>query len=121
MAIPKEILNSKDSKDLEDYKRDGEVSEESALYVKPPGFIEMARNFTKSAVDFIKSGAAIVSKTVYINRLATCNSCEYLIRKSMRCKSCGCLLEAKARMESAYCPLGKWENGTDERVCSVKK
>ena len=46
MAIPKEILEGSE-KDKQDYRRDGEVSEKSTLYVKPPSFLEMAKNFTK--------------------------------------------------------------------------
>ena len=112
MAIPKKILNSKNPKDLEDYKA-GKITEDSHphLYEAPPSFLQMVRNFKKDVKNFVKSGADIMDSAGYTNRLAECNECEYLIRKSMRCGACGCLLEAKARMKSSYCPKGKWENG----------
>ena len=120
MAIPKDILEGDEEtrkKYLEDQEKAKKRAEEKAndKYMKPPSFLEMAKTFTSSVADFIKKGAPIVSKPVYVNRLATCNSCEYLIRKSMRCKSCGCLLQTKARMETAHCPLGKWENGMQKK------
>jgi|TARA_R110002020_G_scaffold294284_1_gene510139 hypothetical protein len=114
MAIPKKILEG-NKKTKKEYLENQEKARDDHGYIKTPSFIEMAKSFTKSAADFIKSGAAIVDKTTYVNRLATCNSCEYLIRKSMRCKACGCLLETKAKMETAYCPLGKWENGMQKK------
>jgi hypothetical protein len=84
-------------------------------YVKPLSFLQMVREFKKTAIQFIKDGAQIVEPPIYTNRLGTCNECEHLIRKSMRCGACGCLLEAKAGMKNSYCPLGKWENGMQKK------
>ena len=80
-------------------------------YVKPPTFFEMVKNFSKETANFLAAGAPVVETGIYANRLAKCNTCEHLKRKHMRCGACGCLLQAKARMKTAHCPLGKWENG----------
>ena len=84
-------------------------------YVKPPTFMEMVKGFAKETKKFIEAGAPIISTEEYSIRLLECNKCEHLIRKSMRCGQCGCLLQAKARMKTAHCPLGKWENGIENK------
>ena len=110
MAIPKKILNNPEL--LKKYNKDGIINEENSdLYVKPPSFFQMVKNFKDSAKEFINNGGKLVEPDVYTNRLGKCNDCEHLIRKSMRCGACGCMLEAKAKMQSGYCPKGKWENG----------
>ena len=105
MTIPNE-------KDQQDYLKKQKAIDDN--YVKPPSFLQMIKNFKEHAVNFINN-PNLVEPDVYTARLATCNDCEHLIKKSLRCGACGCMLEAKARMKTAYCPKGKWENGSPKK------
>lgn len=41
-------------------------------------------------------------------RLAICESCEYLIKSTYQCKKCLCFMSLKTRLEKAECPIKKW-------------
>jgi hypothetical protein len=41
-------------------------------------------------------------------RVAICNSCEYLFTPTRNCKACGCFVDAKTRIQMAKCPKDKW-------------
>lgn len=47
---------------------------------------------------------------IYLNRVATCQGCEFFDSVQERCKACGCFVRAKARLVNAKCPLPepKW-------------
>ena len=77
-------------------------------YVKPPSFLQMAKNFTKELATYVKNGAPNVTEEDYQARLDTCKECEFLIEKTMRCGACGCLLEHKAKWKTTTCPKDKW-------------
>ena len=42
------------------------------------------------------------------DRIEICNSCEELMKGTMRCKKCGCFVHVKALVENMHCPLDKW-------------
>jgi len=77
---------------------------------KLPSIWQMTKNFSRDVAKYIAEGAPNVSPKDYTQRLATCNSCEFLIRDSMRCSACGCLLEHKAKWRTTKCPKDKWKN-----------
>lgn len=74
-----------------------------------PGKAQMLANFSKAAVEIVKSGFEVVSEEQLSKRLDTCNDCELLIRDEKRCGSCGCYLSAKAPFKASKCPEGKWK------------
>lgn len=47
-------------------------------------------------------------ETLYEQRIAICNSCEWHHPALNRCGSCGCFLALKARVPWLDCPEGKW-------------
>ncbi len=81
---------------------------------KMPSVWEMMQTFVGSVTEWVAEGAPVVSKEDYAERLSDCNSCEHLIRKSMRCGECGCKVEYKARMKTKNCPIGIWKPQTFE-------
>ena len=93
--------------------KDKKEDENEHLYVKPPSFLEMAKNFTKAAGKHIANGMKSVSQEVYIDRLDACNKCPFLVEEQKRCGKCGCILEHKAKWETSECPdtPSRWENG----------
>jgi hypothetical protein len=42
------------------------------------------------------------------DRLAICNSCEWLDKRLVKCRKCGCFMKLKSTLKQASCPLGKW-------------
>jgi hypothetical protein len=94
--------------------------ENEHLYIKPPSFLQMAKNFTKAVADHVSNGMVAVSQDKYIERLDACNSCPNLLEEKKRCGLCGCFLEHKAKWERATCPdtPSRWDvkNGSDEEV-----
>lgn len=73
---------------------------------RPPSLIEMGTNFIKSTAKHIMNGAPSISKEVYDERLAICNSCEH--RSGNHCNLCGCNLTSKLAMPTNECPIKKW-------------
>ena len=77
------------------------MSEENEeLYQKPPSMFQMLKSFSSEALKHIANKGRNVSAEDYAERLDACNSCEHLIRNSMRCGLCGCLVQHKAKWET---------------------
>ena len=51
----------------------------------------------------------VVDDSVREERMAICNSCEFLFEPTMQCKQCGCFVKAKTRFKHFSCPLEKWK------------
>jgi predicted Zn-ribbon and HTH transcriptional regulator len=49
-----------------------------------------------------------VPEDVYAKRMATCLSCNRLIKATMQCKECGCFMFAKNKISHSDCPIGKF-------------
>ena len=64
--------------------------------------LQLITNFSKEFTTFAKKGMPIVSKTMYKERIESCESCKH--RKNIKCGLCGCIIAAKARMETSNCP-----------------
>ena len=100
--------------------KDDKKDENAHLYVTPPSFFTMAKNFAKAAGKHVANGMKAVSQEVYMERLDACNKCPFLVKDQKRCGKCGCMLEHKAKWESADCPdtPSRWgvKNGSDEEV-----
>ena len=77
-----------------------------------PSTVEMAGNLAvtlkDTALQFLKSGKAMVYDDVKNGRLQICNTCDAYIKEQKRCARCGCFMETKARMSGAKCPIDKW-------------
>ena len=41
-------------------------------------------------------------------RLAICNECPWLDKRTIRCRQCGCFMKLKSTLKQASCPLEKW-------------
>ena len=97
------------------------MSEENEeLYHKPPSIFQMLKSFSSEALKHIANKGRNVSTEDYAERLDACNSCEHLIRNSMRCGLCGCLVQHKAKWETTTCPdkPERWKKqiiGSDEK------
>lgn len=50
----------------------------------------------------------LASEELQKERVAICDSCEYLFTPTRNCKACGCFIDAKTRLQSAKCPKNKW-------------
>lgn len=78
-----------------------------------PSLLDMAKNFKKSTINWIKSGFKIVSKNQFNKRLKICRKCEKWdedVRLGLgKCKAqgCGCT-KLKLWLQSENCPLHKW-------------
>lgn len=71
----------------------------------------------KERVDSVKVAMAatrlsldelIVTSTIKEERMAICNSCEFLFEPTMQCRKCGCFVKAKTAFAPFKCPIGKW-------------
>jgi hypothetical protein len=80
--------------------------------VTPPSLFQMAKNVTKSAAKFIKSGMKTVSPEDLEKRLAICKACDNFdaiaLKGTGRCKLCGCSTHLKLSMATEKCPIDKW-------------
>ena len=80
------------------------MTEENKEEPKLPSFFDMAKNFAKDLKKYVENGAPNVTKSRYIQRLAACEACPYLLKEKMRCGKCGCLIEHKAKWRTTDCP-----------------
>lgn len=72
---------------------------EQLVIAKERAIAEIKEDLQKFAVD----------DNVRDERMAICNSCEFLFEPTMQCKKCGCFVKAKTRFKSFSCPIGKWK------------
>jgi hypothetical protein len=59
-------------------------------------------------IDLFNPSKERSDKDLIEDRLAICNSCEWLRVKTQRCRKCGCFMTLKTTLVQAKCPLGKW-------------
>ena len=85
------------------------IDQKPAPAAMPSAGEQMANAFAALG-QFAKSGGAIASDDLLIQRVAVCGACEKLQRGAVfnRCTACGCSLWFKQRMAAQSCPLGKW-------------
>lgn len=80
---------------------------------KMPSLLQMAKNLTKTAVDFAQDGFKRVDEKVYKERIEVCNNnvCGKFLNG--RCAHCGCYMHLKAWISVSKCPENLWkdENG----------
>lgn len=70
----------------------------------------MAKGLVKNMGTAIMKGK--VNKNIRDKRMATCEACPSLIKKTKRCAECGCFMTAKTWLAgdpNLLCPLKKWE------------
>lgn len=81
------------------------------LGVESPSTFQMAKNLAVSAVNWVKSGFAVVSDVEYERRIGICNACEFWDSTAYvgfgKCLKCGCT-SAKHHLASEKCPIEKW-------------
>lgn len=66
-------------------------------------FLDFVNNFGK----WINSGAPVSSNSLWEERIAICENCEFY--KNERCQKCGCFMKIKAKMLTSSCPAEKWK------------
>jgi len=78
---------------------------------EPPSAIDMARQFTRSALNWVRSGLPCVTNEQFQERLDTCKACDKWNGEAVfglgRCGKCGCT-GVKLFMTTEKCPLNKW-------------
>ncbi len=50
----------------------------------------------------------IVPDQIKSERMAHCNTCEFLFTPTMQCRKCGCFVKLKTSVSFFKCPVGKW-------------
>lgn len=77
---------------------------------KEPTIFEKAANFAKAVVSHVAAGMPTVSEDVLKARLAICDTCPEVNKKTDNwvCNKCGCGLKTKASWAGQDCPLKKW-------------
>lgn len=92
------------------YKTEVEEGEKDKQATKVKASLgQMAKGLVKTAGAAVAGGR--VSSEIREERMATCNNCPSLIRKTSRCSECGCFMQAKTWMNAdpeILCPLNKW-------------
>ena len=84
-------------------------------YTTDVPFSQKLKNFTKSAVKHLASGAQLCTEEEVARRHAICQTCEFL--KDGACRKCGCPVVREKKFISKLswanesCPIGKWGNG----------
>lgn len=51
----------------------------------------------------------LVSDEVLAERLATCETCDFLDPEFRQCRSCTCAVDLKANLTTETCPEKKWK------------
>lgn len=83
---------------------------------KSPTILNMVSNFTKTMIQFVKSGLAIVGENEFQRRLTICRGCNLWDEAGRhglgKCfhKKCGCT-KIKHWLETSDCPIKKWDTG----------
>jgi hypothetical protein len=65
--------------------------------------IEKLKNKLTTAVN-----NRIAPEEIQSSRLATCDSCEHLIKITRQCSKCFCVVDGKVLFKNSKCPIGKW-------------
>jgi hypothetical protein len=85
-----------------------------------PSLFQQARNLANELVETAKRAQRrlpiIVPEEVGSQRLALCDSCEFLNREKFRCTKCGCFMKTKTQFAGAKCPENKWLAYNPENV-----
>lgn len=77
-----------------------------------PSLFQQARNLANELVETAKRAEKklpiIVPEEVGEQRLALCDTCEFLNHEQYRCTKCGCFMKTKSQLAGAKCPVDKW-------------
>ena len=94
------------------YIESGYCQRECKLYKTFPSKIQQAKNFSKAAVKYAKSGFKNRTKEEIEAIKKICEPCDAYYTKGItpRCKHCGCCINLKVKWDSEDCPIGKWKN-----------
>jgi hypothetical protein len=70
-------------------------------------------SISRSAFNWVKSGAKTVTEEKFNKRKSICDSCEKWDSSGFhgtgKCTICGCSTWAKLKMDTEKCPIGKWD------------
>jgi hypothetical protein len=86
---------------------------ESKTSESPKGFFGLAKNLTKSLIEWQQAGRPVVNSEQWKSRITICRGCEFWqeVGESQiaRCKKCGCS-SGKLLLSTSRCPLNppKW-------------
>jgi hypothetical protein len=59
-------------------------------------------------VEVIMEESDFSSAELIANRLAICNTCEFVSANKDSCSKCSCLLESRTKYIEMFCPVGRW-------------
>ena len=91
------------------------INKKSVEAEKPdkPGFVDLAKNLTKSLIEWQRAGRPVVTSEQWNKRLSICRDCrfwsEIKTTNVARCTKCGCS-SGKLLLSTSKCPLNppKW-------------
>lgn len=69
------------------------------------GFMSGLKDKVSKTISDTKSLKA--SEEVAAQRIAICNSCEFLLL-TRNCRKCGCFVDLKTHFANERCPVNKW-------------
>ncbi len=59
-------------------------------------------------VEIVMEETDFSSPELITQRLAVCNSCEFVNAAKDSCTQCSCLLANRTKYVESFCPVGKW-------------
>ena len=62
----------------------------------------------KDLIGNIFTDGVKVADNIAKKRLAICNRCPHLLKRTGNCKKCGCFVSVKVLYADQRCSLGKW-------------
>ena len=74
-----------------------------------PNIFTAIRAFYRWVRAFIRREPTLVSEEVLVERLATCETCDFLDPEFRQCRSCTCAVDLKANFTTETCPEEKWK------------
>jgi hypothetical protein len=86
------------------------------IEINPPTFSQKIKNFSKAVYRHAWDRLRYVPENIYKSRLKKCEVCPYRQEHVCMHKSCGCDLTIKASWNSETCPIGEWEEITEDGV-----
>ena len=65
-------------------------------------------NIFHAAWDFLKGDLKFAPKSLAVERLAICNTCEMRNPTLKTCTICGCVISLKVKLKKSSCPMELW-------------
>lgn len=87
------------------------IKPDHSVKLMDKSLLERAWKLAETMSKFATNGFKLTSRDKYEKRLATCEPCEFRVKK--HCGLCTCWLPVKAAMDIAECDADKWDKTDD--------